>query len=204
MTNDSSPALLEQPADGGRSNGRHRVVVIGSGATAMTIVPAMADTAAHVTMLQRSPTYVVSRPDVDPVDRALRKVLPAHLAYKLVRKKNITMGQWFYGQTRKNPDKIKQKLLDETRKHLGDATVEEHFTPTYGPWDQRLCLIPNGDLFDDDACLFSERLECAFGQEERIVGGQRDRRARKGGFGVGVGGAKWLEFGLVEALAIGG
>ncbi len=125
-----------------------RVVVIGSGATAMTIVPAMADTAAHVTMLQRSPTYVVSRPDVDPVDRALRKVLPAHLAYKLVRKKNITMGQWFYGQTRKNPDKVKQKLLDETRKHLGDATVEEHFTPTYGPWDQRLCLIPNGDLFN--------------------------------------------------------
>ncbi len=125
-----------------------RVAVIGSGATAMTLVPAMAGTAAHVTMVQRSPTYVVSRPDVDPIDRRLRSFLPAELAYRIVRKKNIAMGQFFYGQTRKKPEKVAEKLLDEARKHLPDEMVEQHFTPSYGPWDQRLCLVPNGDLFE--------------------------------------------------------
>ncbi len=125
-----------------------RVVVIGSGATAMTLVPAMAAGAGHVTMLQRSPTYVVSRPDRDPIANGLRRVLPDRLAYALTRKKNAVLGEMFYQQTRTKPQKVKQKLLDLVRQELGDEAVERHFTPRYDPWDQRLCLIPNGDLYD--------------------------------------------------------
>jgi monooxygenase len=125
-----------------------RVVVIGSGATAMTVVPAMAQTAGHVTMLQRSPTYVVSRPDRDVIANTLRKILPGALAYKITRWKNITLGNFFYHKTRTDPDKIKAKLLSLVRKELGDDyDVDKHFTPNYNPWDQRLCLIPNSDLF---------------------------------------------------------
>ncbi|HSJ91823.1 MAG TPA: NAD(P)/FAD-dependent oxidoreductase [Ilumatobacter sp.] len=125
-----------------------RVVVIGSGATAMTLVPAMAADAGHVTMLQRSPTYVVSRPDRDAIANALRKVLPEPVAYRITRAKNITLGRLFYGQTRTKPAKVRRKLLDMVREELGDEMVEQHFTPRYDPWDQRLCLIPNGDLYE--------------------------------------------------------
>ena len=126
-----------------------KVVVIGSGATAMTLVPAMASSGAgHVTMLQRSPTYVVSRPAKDAIANGLRKVLPDGLAYRITRRKNITMGQFFYNQTRTKPDKVKKQLLDLSRKQLGDEVVDRHFTPSYNPWDQRLCLIPDGDLYD--------------------------------------------------------
>ncbi len=126
-----------------------KVIVIGSGATAMTLVPAMADEAAHVTMLQRSPTYVVARPDQDVVANALRKVLPDSIAYKLTRWKNVQLGGFFYERTRKAPDKVKAKLLGMVRKELGpDYDVDTHFTPRYDPWDQRLCLVPNGDLFE--------------------------------------------------------
>jgi cation diffusion facilitator CzcD-associated flavoprotein CzcO len=125
-----------------------RVVVIGSGATAMTLVPAIAQTAAHVTMLQRSPTYVVSAPSVDPIAKVLRKVLPASLAYKATRAKNIRFQQFFYGRTRTQPEKVKAKLLHMVREELGpDYDVERHFTPSYDPWDQRLCLVPDSDLF---------------------------------------------------------
>jgi cation diffusion facilitator CzcD-associated flavoprotein CzcO len=125
-----------------------KVVVIGSGATAMTLVPAMAATAAHVTMLQRSPTYVVSRPDVDKVANGLRKVLPDKVAYGITRWKNTTMQQLIYKKTRTDPDKVREQLLSEVREQLGpDYDVEKDFTPTYNPWDQRLCLLPNGDLF---------------------------------------------------------
>ncbi len=123
------------------------VVVIGSGATAVTLVPALAETAGHVTMLQRSPTYMVSMPDHDVVADTLRKFLPDRVAYALTRKKNTALGEFFYNQTRKNPAKITKKLLDGVRKDLGPDEVEQHFTPTYDPWDQRLCLVPNGDLF---------------------------------------------------------
>jgi cation diffusion facilitator CzcD-associated flavoprotein CzcO len=125
-----------------------RVVVIGSGATAMTIVPAMADTAAHVTMLQRSPTYVVSVPAVDPIAKGLRKVLPFRAAYGITRWKNATMGEFFYKRTRTAPDKVKKKLLGMVTKQLGEQTVSDHFTPEYNPWDQRMCLIPDGDLYE--------------------------------------------------------
>ena len=125
-----------------------RVVVIGSGATAVTLVPAMADTAAHVTMLQRSPTWMVSRPGSDAIANFLKAILPAQMAYDLVRWKNVTMGQWFYKQTRNNPGKVREALLKRLAKLLpADYDLETHFTPGYNPWDQRLCLVPDADLF---------------------------------------------------------
>jgi cation diffusion facilitator CzcD-associated flavoprotein CzcO len=125
------------------------VVVIGSGATAMTLVPAMARDVGHIVMLQRSPTYVVSAPDMDIIANALRKFLPASWAYSLTRWKNVTLQQFMYHQTRTKPLKIKKRLIDMVRKELGpDYDVETHFTPKYNPWDQRLCLVPNSDLFE--------------------------------------------------------
>lgn len=125
-----------------------RVVVIGSGATAMTLVPAMAERAGHVTMLQRSPTYVVSRPDRDAIANTLRRVLPEDTAYAVTRWKNTQLQQFFYHRTRVAPDKVRQKLIDMVRKELGpEYDVDTHFTPRYDPWDQRLCLVPNSDLF---------------------------------------------------------
>jgi len=125
-----------------------RVVVIGSGATAMTVIPAMAREAEHVTMLQRSPTYVASGPDKDFIANFLRKILPAGLAYRITRFKNVQFQKRIYARTRTQPDKVKKFLLDRVRKALGDEITEKHFTPSYDPWDQRLCLIPNGDLFE--------------------------------------------------------
>ena len=125
-----------------------KVVVIGSGATAMTLVPALAGTAAHVTMLQRTPTYVAAGPDRDVVANTLRKVLPDRTAYEITRWKNVRMQQWIYHRTRTQPEKVKQMLLTRVRKALPEGyDVERHFTPPYNPWDQRLCLVPNGDLF---------------------------------------------------------
>ena len=124
------------------------VVVIGSGATAMTLVPAMADEVAHITMLQRSPTYVISRPEKDVIANTLRKFLPDMLAYRITRFKNVALQRRAYEQTRVAPEKVKNFLLRQVRKHLGpDYDVEKHFTPRYNPWDQRLCLIPDGDLY---------------------------------------------------------
>lgn len=125
-----------------------RVVVIGSGATAVTIVPSMADKAAHVTMLQRSPTYMVSRPDHDVMANRMRKVLPEKMAYNLTRFKNTWRQQLVYNKTRTDPDKVKQLLLGGIKMELGaDYDIAKHFTPSYNPWDQRLCLVPNGDFF---------------------------------------------------------
>jgi len=125
-----------------------RVVVIGSGATAVTIVPSMADKAAHVTMLQRSPTYMVSRPDHDVLANRMRKVLPSKMAYNLTRVKNTWRQQLVYNKTRTDPNKVKQLLLGGIKMELGaDYDIDKHFTPAYNPWDQRLCLVPNGDFF---------------------------------------------------------
>lgn len=143
-----------------------RIVVIGSGATAMTLVPALAATAAHVTMLQRSPTYVVSRPDTDALANRLRKVLPAKAAYSVTRWKNTTMQQLIYRQTRTKPEKVRAKLLDMVRKELPAADVDEHFTPTYDPWDQRLCLVPNSDLFE---ALRSDKASVVTAQIDRFT-----------------------------------
>ncbi|MEZ5560545.1 MAG: NAD(P)/FAD-dependent oxidoreductase [Pseudomonadales bacterium] len=125
-----------------------RVAVIGSGATAMTLVPAMAERGAQVTMVQRSPTYVVSRPDQDAIANALRRFLPEKLAYALTRFKNVTAQRFFYQRSRMRPERVREMLLKMVRKELGDDYVAQHFTPRYNPWDQRLCLIPNDDLYD--------------------------------------------------------
>ena len=126
-----------------------RVVVIGSGATAVTLVPAMADTgAAHVTMLQRSPTYMAMRPSKDPFATRLRRRLPLELAYAVTRWRNVLFGMYFYQMCKRRPDKVKRLLLGGVRKALGpDYDVETHFTPRYNPWDQRLCLVPDADFF---------------------------------------------------------
>lgn len=125
-----------------------KVVIIGSGATAVTLVPAMATEASHVVMLQRSPSYVISQPDVDVIGNVLRKILPAKTAYAITRWKNISLQQWTYRQTRKRPGLVKRILLSRVQKQLGkDYDVGKHFTPAYNPWDQRMCLVPNSDLF---------------------------------------------------------
>ena len=126
-----------------------RVVVIGSGATAITIVPAMAEKAEHVTMLQRSPTYVVARPTIDKVAELLKRWAPEKIAYRLTRLKNILQQTFFYQLCRRYPDYVKRNLLHLARKQLGnDFDLDTHLTPRYNPWDQRLCLVPNGDLFN--------------------------------------------------------
>jgi len=124
-----------------------RVVVIGSGATAVTLVPAMADKTAGITMLQRSPTYIVARPAEDGLANWLRRRLPSKLAYGITRWRNVLLGMFFYNQTRKHPAKAKERIIDMVRQELPDYDVDTHFTPRYNPWDQRLCLVPDGDLF---------------------------------------------------------
>jgi monooxygenase len=126
-----------------------RVVVIGSGATAVTLVPEMARTAGHVTMLQRSPTYVVSRPAQDALANKLRRNLPARVAYHLIRWRNVLWGMYFFQLSRRKPAEVKRLILGGVRMALGpDYDIATHFTPRYNPWDQRLCLVPDGDLFD--------------------------------------------------------
>ena len=125
-----------------------RVVVIGSGATAMTLVPAMADKAARVTMLQRSPTYVLSLPNRDAMAVALGRVLPASWAYRIIRARNIAFQRGLYLACRRWPQLMRRFLLSRTRKALGPDADMRHFTPKYMPWDQRLCAVPDGDLFN--------------------------------------------------------
>ncbi len=143
-----------------------KVVVIGSGATAMTIVPNMAETAELVTMIQRSPTYVVSRPDQDVIANTLRKFLPGAWAYAITRFKNVTMQAYVYNQTRTNPGKIKARLLNMVKQALPDFDVDTHFTPRYNPWDQRLCLIPNGDLYK---AIRNEKASVVTGEIDEIT-----------------------------------
>ena len=126
---------------------RKRVVVIGSGATAITLVPAMAERAAHVTMLQRSPSYIVSRPAEDVLANLLRRCLPDHAAYALARWKNVLSGTFFYNLARKRPRVFKWMVTRGVRRQLGSKYDSKHFTPLYNPWDQRLCLVPDADLF---------------------------------------------------------
>ncbi len=125
-----------------------KVVVIGSGATAVTLVPAMAETAARVTMLQRSPTYMINRSEYDPVWRILDKILPSQTAYRMTRWLNVKMQWLIYTLTRIWPQRMKRYLIDGARKQLPEGyDVETHFTPRYNPWDQRLCAVPENDLF---------------------------------------------------------
>jgi cation diffusion facilitator CzcD-associated flavoprotein CzcO len=125
-----------------------KVVVIGSGATAITLVPAIAEKAKHVVMLQRSPSYVVSRPSEDAINRFLRKFLPIKFTYFLIRWKNILWQSYTFFLARKFPERIKKGILDLLKDELGsDFDIKKHFTPSYKPWDQRMCLVPDSDLF---------------------------------------------------------
>ena len=124
-----------------------RIVVIGSGATAVTLVPALAERAAHVTMLQRSPTYILSRPAVDGAAMWLRKKLPEKTAYAATRWKNVLLGKALYDLCRRFPDRARAFIVGQVKKQVGDASPMANFEPSYAPWDQRLCLVPDGDLF---------------------------------------------------------
>jgi len=125
-----------------------RVVIVGSGATAVTILPAMADRATHVTMLQRTPTWMGARPAKDAIANFLRKVLPEKTAYAITRFKNIRLHSFIFKRARSRPQKFGAFLTKKTKKALGRHYSERDFLPPYNPWEQRLCLVPNGDLFE--------------------------------------------------------
>lgn len=124
-----------------------RVVVIGSGATAVTLVPAMAERAARVTMLQRTPTWMVAQPSVDRLARLLRAILPEKLAYRLTRFVNTRLHVLVYNRARARPQQVAAWLTRRLKRQLGDSYAAEHFLPPYGPWEQRLCVVPDGNLF---------------------------------------------------------
>ena len=126
-----------------------RIVVIGSGATAVTLIPNLAKTASHVTMLQRSPTYYVSRPEKDWMANTLRKLLGARTAYMIPRWRNIVLQRFFFNLARKKPQQTAERLIKGVADLLpADYDVKTHFTPSYNPWDQRLCLVPDADMFN--------------------------------------------------------
>lgn len=128
--------------------GGKRVVVIGSGATAVTLVPALARQARHVIMLQRSPSYVMSIPARDPVTRVLRALLPPGWADRAARLRFTALQSWLYRRARGHPDRVRREMLGAVGRQLGGACdVEPHFSPRYAPWDQRVCFVPDGDLF---------------------------------------------------------
>ncbi len=140
------------------------MIVIGSGATAVTLVPAMAKTAAHVTMLQRSPSYLVSLPGVDPLATRFRRWLPPMAAYQAVRAKNVALMTLSYQLMRRRPRLGKALLRKGVTNHLpADFDVDTHFKPDYNPWDQRLCVCPDGDLFaalsDGSASIVTDKIE---------------------------------------------
>jgi cation diffusion facilitator CzcD-associated flavoprotein CzcO len=126
-----------------------KIVVIGSGATAVTLVPALADEGAQVTMLQRSPTWIFPAPSRNPITIGLRKVLPEKVAYRAIRKLNSWRTELAYTTSRKNPAKLRTLINKQVTKALGDdaSLIDPHFTPSYEPWDQRLCLSPDADIF---------------------------------------------------------
>ncbi len=141
-----------------------RAVVIGSGATAVTLVPALAKTAAHVVMLQRSPSYILSLPEQDPIANGLRRFLPATVAYEITRWKNVLLGMLIFTLSRRAPELVKKLIRAGVKKELGPAyDVDAHFKPRYNPWDQRLCLVPDADLFhairEGRASVVTDRIE---------------------------------------------
>ena len=153
-----------------------RVIVIGSGATAVTLVPELAKTARHVVMLQRSPTYVMSLPAEDALANWLRARLPAQAAYDITRWKNVLVSMAFFNFARKFPARAKKGLVSMVRDALGpDYDVETHFTPRYGVWDQRVCVVPDGDLFhavrQGRASVVTDRIETFTEKGIRLASG---------------------------------
>jgi cation diffusion facilitator CzcD-associated flavoprotein CzcO len=154
-----------------------RVVVIGSGATAVTLVPALAESAAHVTMLQRSPSYVVTLPAEDPIANFVRRVLPTRLAYSVVRWKNVLITMAFFQLCRRRPESMKAMILKGVRRHLPPGyDVDVHFNPSYNPWDQRVCLVPDGDLFEalagGNASVVTDRIDAFTERGVRLASGE--------------------------------
>jgi cation diffusion facilitator CzcD-associated flavoprotein CzcO len=154
-----------------------RVVVIGSGATAVTLVPAMAGTAGHVTMLQRSPSYVVSLPGVDPVVSLLRRTLPKKVAWQLARLKAVGLTMLSYQLSRRRPRLLKAILRKGVERQLPEGfDIDKHFKPRYNPWDQRLCVVPDGDLFQalrhGTASVVTDQIETFTESGLRLVSGQ--------------------------------
>ncbi len=125
-----------------------KVVIIGSGATAVTLLPKLAEKAEQVTMLQRSPTYIMNMPSEDAIANFLKKILPERLAHNIIRWKNILISMVFYLVSKRFPKFIKKVLKKGIKKELGDKYDEQNFNPKYFPWDQRLCLVPDNDLFE--------------------------------------------------------
>jgi monooxygenase len=153
-----------------------KVVVIGSGATAVTLVPAMAETAAHVTMLQRSPTYIMTLPGEDPIANVIRRVLPTKAAYGVVRWKNVITQAIFFHASRRAPGLVKKLVAKMVQRQLPDnVPLDPHFTPTYNPWDQRLCLVPDGDLFgalrNGSASIATDTIETFTPTGVKLAGG---------------------------------
>ena len=140
-----------------------KVVVIGSGSTAVTLVPAIAGDAGHVTMLQRSPSYVVSIPEYDKISEVLNRFLPQKWVYELGRKRNIVIQRQLYKACRRWPRLMRRYLLWQVRRRVGPGFDMRHFTPTYMPWDERLCAVPNGDLFkvlaSGEASVVTDQIE---------------------------------------------
>jgi len=154
-----------------------RVVVIGSGATAVTLIPALARSAEHVTMLQRSPSYLVSLPSEDPVARLLRRALPARAAYPIVRWKNVLLTMLSFQLSRRRPGMVKSLMQEGVRKRLPDGyDINTHFNPRYGPWDQRVCLVPDGDLFtairEGRVSVLTDEIETFTEQGLRLASGR--------------------------------
>jgi monooxygenase len=154
-----------------------RIVVIGSGATAVTLLPAMASTAAHVTMLQRTPTYVMPLPSTDRIANLLKKVLPATAAHALTRRKNIILQRLFFLFCQRYPDRARAFIRSTNIKLLPKGyPVDEHFKPPYGPWQQRLCAVPDGDLFAairaGSVSVVTDRIETFTERGIRLVSGR--------------------------------
>ena len=158
-----------------------RVIVIGSGATAVTLVPAMAERAAHVTMLQRSPTYILSLPARDPIADLLRRTLPEKLAYSIVRWKNVLLAAGLYQLSRRRPGVVKRLVRHGVQRRLPkNVDIDKHFRPRYQPWDQRLCLVPDGDLFAairrGRASVVTDRIE-TFTEKGLLLGSGQELEA---------------------------
>ncbi len=152
------------------------VVVIGSGATAVTLVPAMTDKARHVTMLQRSPTYVISLPQGDPISALLRRFLPETWVYRLARTRNVAVQLGFYKLSKAFPGLVRKALLGMARRQLGKDFDMRHFSPRYKPWDERVCAVPNGDLFkvlrQGKASVVTEHIDGFTAKGIRLKSGQ--------------------------------
>ncbi len=154
-----------------------RVVVVGSGATAVTMVPAMAGTAEHVTMLQRSPTYIVTLPAVDPIARALRRVLPLRASYVVSRWKNVLLQLGTYNLSRWRPKLVRKLIRAGVKRQLpAGYDVDRHFRPAYDPWDERMCVVPDGDLFEaissGDAEMVTDTIESFTESGIRLASGR--------------------------------